>query len=623
MALIIPTKFTAVDGVSPAMRAMGNSVTSFASKAEGAINRADRAMHKYTEVLSHAQKELLGTISAAAVAYKGIEAIEFGFDSVKEYDAAITKLQTNFRLSDAALVPFKKGIAEVAAESFISADKISEVFNVIGSNNRELLNEPEALAAVAKSSVTLSEALKTDLIPTTQALSGVMKTFNLTDSAKTIDIIAAASSSGNVKGLELTEALSSVGLAAKNAHVSLSQTAAAIEFLDSKAALGAESGGAFQKMLLKMEQKGLSYKGMNGKFDFSVALENMTHYYNRMNEYQKNTFLKETFGNKNVDKARAFFQPGAIEQFKEYQKKTEAVGLAEEMAAKNTATLEVAMERVKGAFANAFIQSDKVGTAMNTLKNILVFVYQHMDGILTIIGYLIAAFIIWKGVVLASAIAIGIFNVAMGIMGAVTGVANIAIADSAIAMTAYKTTLFLATGAQWLWNAAISAGAVAMAILTSTITLIIAGIALLISMTASFARNWDMITSSFKEGGIVAGLKAIGATILDAVLAPLEYVLKLIAKITGANWAASAAKGIDSFRTDMGITTNEKSDAVVRPAINSKAEQQNALVSSISTTQRQQIGMDISLAPGLTGHITQAKDMIPINLTSTMGAGLH
>lgn len=145
----------------------------------------------------------------------------------------------------------------------------------------------------------------------------------------------------------------------------------------------------------------------------------------------------------------------------------------------------------------------------------------------------------------------------------------------------YNVAVKAVTAAQWLWNAATTAGAMAMAILTAPITLIIIGIAalgafvyslikhwndwgaavslilgplgLVISLIQSFRRNWDMISEAFKTGGILEGIKAIGKTILDAVLMPIQQVLELVAKFTGADWASNAVKKIEGFRAEIGV----------------------------------------------------------------------
>lgn len=71
----------------------------------------------------------------------------------------------------------------------------------------------------------------------------------------------------------------------------------------------------------------------------------------------------------------------------------------------------------------------------------------------------------------------------------------------------------------------------------------------IISIVREFWNEWDRITQAFTNGGIIAGLKQIGATILSALLAPLQGIFELIAKIPyiGEPFKAMAG-GIEKFR---------------------------------------------------------------------------
>ena len=71
----------------------------------------------------------------------------------------------------------------------------------------------------------------------------------------------------------------------------------------------------------------------------------------------------------------------------------------------------------------------------------------------------------------------------------------------------------------------------------------------IISIVREFWNEWDRITQAFTNGGIIAGLKQIGATILSALLAPLQGIFELIAKVPyiGEPFKAMAG-GIDKFR---------------------------------------------------------------------------
>ena len=70
-----------------------------------------------------------------------------------------------------------------------------------------------------------------------------------------------------------------------------------------------------------------------------------------------------------------------------------------------------------------------------------------------------------------------------------------------------------------------------------------------ISIVREFWNEWDRITQAFTNGGIIAGLKQIGTTILSALLAPLQGIFELIAKVPyiGEPFKAMAG-GIDKFR---------------------------------------------------------------------------
>lgn len=252
----------------------------------------------------------------------------------------------------------------------------------------------------------------------------------------------------------------------------------------------------------------------------------------------------------------------------------------------------------------------KVDEFFQNVKSAVSFLNENLSTIITTVKVYVGTLLALKAISMACSIITGTltvattaYNVAMGIAGAITGKANIAIGKNAVAMGAYKAAMAIGTAAQWLFNAATIAGGVAMQILMSPITLIILGIAalaagiyflikkwdewgaavslllgplgLVISLIQSFRRNWDMITEAFRTGGILEGLKAIGKTILDAVLMPIQQVLELIGKFTGADWAISGANKLQDLRDVMGGT--------VEP-VNLEAAKQEAIQRSFKET---------------------------------------
>jgi TP901 family phage tail tape measure protein len=208
---------------------------------------------------------------------------------------------------------------------------------------------------------------------------------------------------------------------------------------------------------------------------------------------------------------------------------------------------------------------------------------------------------------------------------------------NALAMGIYKTIMLVVTAAQWAWNAAMTAnpigllivGIVAMiaiialviykwdewgAAVTTLFAFFMPGIALIISLVITFYKNWHMITQAFKGGGILNGLLAIGKVLLDVILNPLQQILELIAKVTGADWAASAASGLKEFRTDLGLNTGDVSQTV--EAVNPERERQQAVSDRFEEISRQQLDVNIN-DPSGRATSRMGSGPIPIKLSST------
>ena len=76
--------------------------------------------------------------------------------------------------------------------------------------------------------------------------------------------------------------------------------------------------------------------------------------------------------------------------------------------------------------------------------------------------------------------------------------------------------------------------------------------AVVVSVVREFWNEWDRITQAFKNGGIVAGVKQIGATILSALLAPLQGVFELLGKVPGVGkHFKDFAANIEGFRNQV------------------------------------------------------------------------
>lgn len=153
----------------------------------------------------------------------------------------------------------------------------------------------------------------------------------------------------------------------------------------------------------------------------------------------------------------------------------------------------------------------------------------------------------------------------------------------------------------------------------AALTLALGPIGLIISGIQSFRNNWDNIKKAFTEGGIIDGLLAIGSTILDSVLKPMQQLLELVAKLTGFEWADKAAKSVQAFRKDIGINMSPeeaKAAEESKEAVNPKVDEQDSMTKRMESTQKTQLEMTLK-APKGTAEVTSNPWGIPVKLTST------
>lgn len=135
----------------------------------------------------------------------------------------------------------------------------------------------------------------------------------------------------------------------------------------------------------------------------------------------------------------------------------------------------------------------------------------------------------------------------------------------------FNGTTWLATAAQWAWNAAMTANPIGLIIvgvaaLIGFIALVISKwdewgaavaifmgpLGLVISLIMSFRKHWDSVVEAFQTDGILGGIKRIGVVLIDAVLMPVQQLLEMLAKIPGlADLATAGADKIAEIRTNL------------------------------------------------------------------------
>lgn len=228
-------------------------------------------------------------------------------------------------------------------------------------------------------------------------------------------------------------------------------------------------------------------------------------------------------------------------------------------------------------------------------------------------------------------------STAMGVYGAVTGVASIAIGKNTIALAAYNLVskvmtgfTYIATAAQWAWNAAMLANPIGLIVVAvvaliawialvinkwdqwgASVTLFMGPLGLVISMVQSLISHWGMLKEAFTTGGFIEGIKTLGLVLFDAILMPLQQVLGLLSKIPGLSSLSGLSSDVGGFRDSLGLSES-------KPALDSPlVANQKATNESIVTKQN---SLNVNLNdPGknINSVSSQGPLNIPIKTSST------
>lgn len=257
-----------------------------------------------------------------------------------------------------------------------------------------------------------------------------------------------------------------------------------------------------------------------------------------------------------------------------------------------------------------------------------------------VVGLVVAlniAMAIWRALVIAATIVAIPFNIVMGVMGAITGIASVAIGSNTVALGAYKTALAIGTAAQWLFNAALWA---------NPITWIVAGILLLIGAIVAIIYYWDDWTASLLEwipagyaivgifkmiksawegissffavegwGGLVTALTESGRLIYNLVIMPIVTVLELIGKLTGSSWATSTAGMLSSF----GQNNPASASQTIKPAeaINPTTVREESMMQRIvKTMTTQNVVLDINNNTPYDAAVRNKPVLLPVRVRS-------
>jgi len=136
----IPTYFTAIDKISPAIRTMNDSVAGFANKAEASISRAERGFRKMTPAIGEAGKQMLSMFGTAALVGGAFAGAAFSVKSIMEYETELANLKALTGTTGKEFDTFKEKIRQVSVQTGSSSVEVTKAFTAIA-NNRKVVSD--------------------------------------------------------------------------------------------------------------------------------------------------------------------------------------------------------------------------------------------------------------------------------------------------------------------------------------------------------------------------------------------------------------------------------------------------------------------------------------------------
>lgn len=630
LSLTIPTIFTGVDKLSPLFTKLGSDISSFASKAEAAAARGNRAFNKFTPTLSETSHKVLDVLATYKSAETLFEGIKFSGEALVEFDTALSSLRVKLAgLSDKDFAKFQDKINQVAFATKESSVEVAEGFEKILSLNRKFGETAEGLGEVSKASIILSKVSKSDVATSAENLVGVMNQFNLAadQSDRVINVLTASQSKSSSSIANTSAALSAFGPIAKHYNVTLEQSVGLIDVLAEKQITGERAGTALSGAIIKLQHAHAGYK--SGVFNLGDALDQVKGKLDKFSTAkERDNFVSALFGKR--QQATGILLLENIDKIKKYTDGVSGTTEAERLAEISENNLGSRITQLKNKWVDMITSQDKANGGLSLLKNTIVFVTDHLGTIVSIGAGVLAFFGAWKLLLISTEAILGLYNIGLGVMGAITGVANIAIGQSAIALGAYNIVMGIATAATWLWNAALAVNPIVWVI--AAIMALVAIIYYWSDITAWFSKIWKKFVGFlsdvwkgfldfFSQFDWKGTFMKIGGYILDFLLLPIKAVLKLVSLIPGTvgDVASKALNGINDFTTSMEVDHNISQKQPLMPPSTVVAQMQ-AQRQQESATSKQYLGIDINDPNGWVKGVSAKGPLNPnVNVTTTQG----
>lgn len=631
----IPAEFRAIDNFSQVVKRMTAGVRNFSTSGIAAIKRFD---HSINTTFSK-----LGNISKLAIGLSIGTIFSMAVRGNLEYNESLQSLYAITGAAGKDMGILEGRVLDVAKATKKSGAEVAKAFELVGSAKPELLKNVDALDKTTRAVITLSKASKMDLETSALSLTNVMNQFNLgaAHSNRTINALAAGAKEGAAAIPLISDAILQFGTGARAFNVSLEESVGLVETFAAKGLKGAEAGTKLRNILTKMSAinalpkeaiEQLKKFGVNT----SIVSDATIPFRERLKELSKiagnSTAMVKVFGLENKEAGSILLNN--IPMFDNLTKAVTGSSEAHIQAGINSSSFAEKLKNIKNSFLNTTTATNSNNGAMLAIGKTMDFVSNNMEAVVGIGAGLVGLFGTLKAMVWGSQAALVAYNVVLGIQGALSGAASIAIGQNAIALGAYKTIMAVTTAGTWLATAATTAFGVALNLGLWPITAIIAAIAAVVAIfyywddiTAWFGKQWkaftgmlgavwDNLVKWFKNFSFKDFFKNIGQSLMKYLLWPMKGLLTMLSKLPG-KVGKMASMGLDKIGEMSGeLDVNDSRKPLDGPEVRAEQSRQatrDAMVRGSIDLNIRDKGNNVESAKS-NGPVA-----IPIRVTNTQG----
>lgn len=330
-------------------------------KADDAVRDFTKNVGNYPTIgkLAGGVKELAGAFGIVAGTAAFASVMKNAIAVVKEFDQSIADLKAITGASGKDLEFLKKNAIDMGKGVKGGAVAVVEAYKLIASAKPELLENVDALNAVTKATITLSQASGLELPDAASRLTDAMNQFgaDASEAAYYVDVLAAGAKYGSAEIPQITDALLQFGSVAKSSNVNIEESTALIELLAEKGIKGAEAGTKLRNVLLKLsapdalpkeaqqylEKMGISMETLKDK---SLPVQQRLEALKPILE--NDAAAVKVFGAENVVAAKSIL--GNTERLKELTSQMNENGVASEQAEIRMNTLQGKTERMGSTY---------------------------------------------------------------------------------------------------------------------------------------------------------------------------------------------------------------------------------------------------------------------------------